>query len=183
MSTDSKTFDEGEPTSSCGISWDASVNYGEIRYSNHNRTATLVGKGCSIRTPFLSSGRHIFNVYLHKTAHGGIGIMSKDFTIAPGNWIGQDKNAWGTWDNVVAYHNRTGLPVSNQTKIKTGDIVTVDINLNKQVLNWAINGVYLSNKDIAIGIAKKWHLLPVCGQKVIHTKSSNILKCKVEIIL
>eukprot|EP01083_Nonionella_stella_P317592 1157314_1 len=86
----------------------------------------------------------------------GVGIVDKTFNIAPGNYLGQDKHSYGTWDtDSVACHATENLPVIHKLKVKQGDIVTVDVNLYNYTLNWAINGQYLSTDDTATGIPKE----------------------------
>ena len=71
------------------------------------------------------------------------------------------KQSYGTWDissGCVAYHQAC-LPVQRTLKFKSGDTVTVDINLNDYTLNWAINGVFLSDGDTATKYTNKLHLL------------------------
>ena len=138
--------------------WDLSVNENYIEYSNNYHSATLKEKKTvTMRGPFWKSGRHIIHFKIHKVSHGGVGIVSKAYDISPDNWIGKDKQSYGTWDissGCVAYHQAC-LPVQRTLKFKSGDTVTVDINLNDYTLNWAINGVFLSDGDTATNIQKQ----------------------------
>ena len=138
--------------------WDLSVNNAYIEYSNNYHTAKLKQKSTiTIRGPFWKSGRHIVHFKMHKVGHDGVGIINKAYDISEGQWIGSNKNSYGTWDTTsgcVAYHNG-GLPVDRKLKFKQGDIVTVDIDLNDYTLNWAINGIFLSDGDTATNIPKQ----------------------------
>ena len=134
------------------LTWDIAVNHKSIKYTNNNTRACVIGEKCTVRTPFFDKGRHIVNLKVPVLVHSGVGAISKVFNIQSGNWIGRDVHSFGTWDDVVAYHNNKMLTVTHQTKLKAGDMVTVDLDLSKQTLNWAVNGQYLSKNDIATDI-------------------------------
>eukprot|EP00483_Globobulimina_turgida_P009326 UN09345 len=135
------------------LEWDLSVNQEHIGYGNGNRKAILTGKPCTIRGPFWRYGRHVINIKIHKCGHVGIGIVDKAFQIAAGHWLGEGKHSWGTLDNLNHHQGKKMFfNVDYQLQVKTGDVVTVDVDLNNNVLNWAINGQYLSANDIAFNI-------------------------------
>ena len=113
-------------------------------------------KSCTIRGPFWRNGRHIINVKIHKCGHVGVGIVDKAFQIGEGHWLGEDIHSWGTWDNDNHHQGKKMyFNVEHKLKVKTGDVVTVDVDLYNHVLNWAINGQYLSSDDIALNIPKQ----------------------------
>eukprot|EP00483_Globobulimina_turgida_P008987 UN09005 len=140
------------------LEFDIAVNRKEISYGDYNRSAMLQSKtSCTIRGPFWNHGRHIVNIYIAKASHVGVGIVNKLFNASPGNYLGQNENSYGTWDSVVALHRGAGPSnaVKHAIKTKDGDVVTVDVDLNQRILNFAINGQYLSDIPIFKNIPKE----------------------------
>eukprot|EP01084_Bolivina_argentea_P070259 127743_1 len=145
------------------LTWDLAVNSKHIQYTNENHTATATTTQYIARGPFWRSGRHIVNIKLHKSECTGIGIVDKAFTIAKrqtdGASIGQDTHSYGLWSGTAyhwcchnwSYQTKKNLLPENPG-MKTGDIVTIDVDLDKKILNWAINGQYLAVNDIATNI-------------------------------
>eukprot|EP01084_Bolivina_argentea_P108152 193278_1 len=144
-----------EQTIGSGFKWDLSVSPQQAQYSNYNQTATAISQ-CNVRGPFWSSGRHLINIKVIKGGDGssqvGIGAVDKLFDISPGHYVGEDSHSYGTWDNTCPCHNKGPLKVVHDKLLREGDIVTVDLDLNKNTISWAINGQYLSDKDIATNI-------------------------------
>jgi len=83
----------------------------------------------------------------NENRHVGIGIVDKSFNFEPGNYIGQDVFSYGTWDNCIGIHNKGSGPIrSGSPTLKEGDVVTIDLNLEEGLLNWAVNGFYLNEE-------------------------------------
>jgi len=81
--------------------------------------------------------------------HVGIGIVDKSFNFEPGNWIGQDAFSYGTWDNCIGIYNTgSGTLRPGSPKLKEGDVVTIDLDLDEGVLNWAVNGFYFNEEGV-----------------------------------
>eukprot|EP01084_Bolivina_argentea_P284353 487320_1 len=156
--TESKTNEGFVYQSSSSLQFDIAVNPKEVRFGNGNQVATLTGKNCTIRGPFWSHGRHIVNLHVPKANHVGLGIVNKLFKVGPGTYVGQCANSYGTWDNGVALHLGAwdyAKTNKNGVKTKDGDIVTIDVDLDKSELNFAINGQYFSDGPIFSNIPKE----------------------------
>ena len=138
--------------------WDVSCNGESVAYHNGMTRATVVNGGhyrC-IRGPFWHSGRHIVNVKIVNKIKDGfsIGIVDKSFDISSNTYIGSKNNSYTYYYHGYLYGN--GSKSATQLKgFNTGDIVTIDVDLDKGTLNWAINGNYLTQKDAFIQIPKQ----------------------------
>eukprot|EP01083_Nonionella_stella_P138463 421341_1 len=132
------------------LQWHIGVNHKEVRYGKGNRSATLIGKPCTIRGPWWDNGHHIVNLHVPIADHVGVGIVSKLFDISPGKWVGGCANSYGTWDCSVARHrgDSAAKTVKKAIKITNGAIVTIDVDLNKNVLNFEVNGHPFSDGPI-----------------------------------
>ena len=70
--------DSKEPEATPMLVWDIAANPDHIKYSNGNRTAELIGSGCTIRTPFFKfRSTYCYNIKVHVGGHLGIGILNK----------------------------------------------------------------------------------------------------------
>ncbi|ETO36783.1 hypothetical protein RFI_00279 [Reticulomyxa filosa] len=126
--------------------WDCSVNPDKISLNSYFTVATQYAKTSTIRTHFLKrgSGRHILNIKVIKLGHVGIGLVNKAFKI-DSDWVGGNKNSYGTWDNVIGYYSGAELKLPNGKKLVEKDIVTVDLDMNELSFSWAVNGTYFGS--------------------------------------
>ena len=145
MSDDSK-YEE----MSASTVWDIAVNAKNVKYSDKNRTVRSIN-ACTVRTQFWSSGRHVLNIRVNAGGHMGIGIITKAKDVSS-DWIGHCKNSWALWDTSTVYLAGQTISGKNKIKFAQDDIVTVDVDLNKKTLNWAVNGQYISNDDFCSNI-------------------------------
>ena len=140
--------------------WDISINPESFNYHSNQRGVTRIASFAdkhylNCRTVFFEEGRHIFNIKITNgsEANCGIGICSRRYKLASGNWIGKTAESYGTWsDNTtVAYHNNSKLTndIIQDVKVNTGDIIKLDLNLNKRTFLWEIRGQTLT-KSIRI---------------------------------
>jgi len=141
-----------------GIAFDTSVNTAQFEYSSNGKKVTLVGQSCTTRTPFLVEGRHHFNLKIHKNGHVGIGVVSRKKSFALGQYLGHDTESWGTWDDIADYH----AGVHSTTPLtKSGDVVGVELDLNRGTLKYSINGTFFDGvrtnlpKEVALA-ASLW---------------------------
>ncbi len=103
----------------------------------------------------MAKGHHIFNIMVRRlVGQLGIGIVGRGFLLYKNDWLGRESNgSYGTWDRtcLTAGHNGKSLKqnIVNDIKIKEGDIVKVDLDLNQRTLLWEINGNIVAN-NVAI---------------------------------
>ena len=97
----------------------------------------------------------IINIKIvHRTKDGfGIGIIDKTFNVLEGGFVGGAANSSSYYYEGTIYNN--GSSPVKYSGYKTGDTVTVDINLNTRTLNFALNGNYLAADDIIKNIPKQ----------------------------
>ena len=137
------------------LQWDISVNADKYEYSNNNTFAkTTTGKS-TIRTNFFEKGRHVIKIKLNNCGNTGIGIVTKSFQFGKDVGIGNDGNSWGIYKFHGGYYQKKSKIATDRSLTLTGnEIITVDINMDKNTINWAINGMFLSNKNIPLGTSE-----------------------------
>ena len=139
------------------LMWDLSCNSSTVAYANNLSKATVEKGGHyrNIRGPFWDSGRHIVNIKIvHKTKDGfGIGTMDKSFNVSDNTHIGKTATTHAYWQEGSVFNNNG--TIKKFDGYKTGDIVTVDINVDKSTINWAVNGKFLSTDDVITNIPKQ----------------------------
>eukprot|EP01084_Bolivina_argentea_P061376 112157_1 len=131
------------------VQWDVSVNSDKFDYSANNTTAKLVGSSSTIRTNFFECGRHVIKIKLNNCGNTGIGLVTKSFK--SDTWIGSDSagTSWGIYNAYGGYYYKgSKLKTDRSITLKGNDIITVDLNMDKNTVNWAINGIFLSNDNI-----------------------------------
>eukprot|EP01084_Bolivina_argentea_P020504 38129_1 len=152
----------GSNINSATLMWDASVSRSSVDYSHNMTTASVLTNSdhTIARGPFWDTGRHIINIKVKrcgepKSGGFGIGIIDKTFDIYGNKWVGSSAKSYSYYVDGKVYNNSVAI-AANLPKYKTGDIITVDINLYKRTVSWAINGKYLAiNEDIITNIPKE----------------------------
>ena len=115
--------------------------------SNHYR---------DIRGPFWEKGRHIVNIRINKKVINGfgIGIVDTSFDISSNKYVGSTENSYSYYQDGIIYNNGGKAIEKTFGGYKDGDIVTVDINLYNNTLNWELNGNRLTQSDAITNIPK-----------------------------
>jgi len=127
------------PANTPSLMWNKAINSTEITYSLAGTEASLRGSGSTVRTPCLTPlRRHFVNIRVNKGGHIGIGLTTKEKSLAIGQHLGTDSISWATWDNIGVYHESKCL---YEKKLKEGDIVTVEADLSHLTLEISINGI------------------------------------------
>lgn len=122
--------------------WSNSVNQKFVVYDDDFTvaTSTRADQNTNVRTIFFKTGHHVLNIKLKKMGHIGIGIVDTQFVIADTKvYIGADEHSYGIWNGQGMIHKSNAQNTDN-SKYKTGDIITVDLNLNDRTVGWEING-------------------------------------------
>lgn len=158
--------------------------------SNQGRTITQLRGSQTVQSQFLTKpGIYEWDILVgNRRGVGriGIGVVNGNFAYLKkqkGYWVGCDANSYGTWDNVVAFHQNKAATTPNGKGHKKGDTVTVRVVLRaggRSEITWAINGTwFMSSKHdpVYTGVASK--IAPACslfgkGDSVTFTRSSFV---------
>ena len=55
---------------------------------------------------------------------------------------------WGIYIDYDWYYDQGKIKTDCNITLKDNEIITVDLNLDEHTINWAINGIFLSNDNI-----------------------------------
>eukprot|EP01084_Bolivina_argentea_P126826 224462_1 len=151
------------------------VNTDRIKYTNNDQKIECIGNAAIARTSFWKSGRHIISVKAHKYGSIGIGIVDKLYKISDSQNFCTSRDGghaialwadktYAPYNNKI-WHKGGELPLEYKPDLKTGDIITVDIDLNDKTVNWEVNAQPLSSKDIATNIPDQVAFAVRLGQR------------------
>ena len=90
---------------------------------------------------------------MNNCGNTGIGLVTKAFPINTSTWIGSDGagNSWGIYnDHDGYYHKGQKIKTDRQLRLTGKERITVDLDMDSQTVDWAINGVFLTDNKVKL---------------------------------